>query len=60
MKTDEAAIDEGVDYCGLVQMIHKGFCLATLEKLFKEWPGGSYFFMKSTPRVPGDIPLVAI
>ena len=26
----------------------------------KEWPGGSHIFMKSTPRVTGDRPLMAI
>ena len=30
----------GVDYCGPVKKGHKGFCLATLEKLMKDWPGG--------------------
>ena len=39
---------------------HKGFFLATLERLMKYWPGGSYLVMKSTPRVPGDIPIMAI
>ena len=26
----------------------------------KEWPGGSHIVIKSTPRVTGDIPLMAI
>ena len=26
----------------------------------KEWPEGSYIFMKSTPRVPGDRPVMDI
>ena len=50
----------GVDYCGPVKMSHKGFCLATLEKLTKDWSGGSYLVLKSTPRFPGEIPLLAI
>ena len=50
----------GVDYCRLVKTTHKCFCLATLEKLMKYWPGGLYIFMKSTPRFTGDIPLLAI
>ena len=41
-------------------MIHKGFCLATLENLMKDWPGGSYLVMKSIPIVPGGRPLLAI
>ena len=51
---------EGLNYCGPAKTNHKGFCLATLENLMKYWPGGSYLVMKSTPRVPGGIPLVAI
>ena len=39
---------------------HKGFCLATLEKLMKDWPGGSYLVLKSTPIFPGERPLLAI
>ena len=33
VKTAEEAMAEGVDYCGPVKTIHKGFCLVTLEKL---------------------------
>ena len=40
----------GVDYCGQVKTIHRGFCLATLENLTKDWPGSSYLVLKSTPR----------
>ena len=57
-QSDEMAA--GVDYCGPLQMIDKGFCLATLENLMKYWPGGSYLDMKSTPRIPGGRPLLAI
>ena len=39
---------------------HKDFFLATLEKLMKYCSGGSYLVMNSTPRVTGDIPLMAI
>ena len=38
----------------------QGFFLATLEKLMKYWPGGSYIVMKSTTRVPGGRPLMEI
>ena len=51
---------EEVDYCGPTKTSHKGFCLATLGKLIKDWPGGSYLVLKSTPRFPGDIPLLYI
>ena len=50
----------GVDYCEPVRNIQKGFCLATLENVMKDWIGGSYLFMKSTPRVPGERPLLSI
>ena len=60
VKTAEEAMDLGVDYCGPVNTSHKGFCLATLEKFMKYWPGGSYLVMKINTRVPGGIPLVAI
>ena len=50
----------GVDYCGPVKTSHKGFCLAALEKLMKDWPGGLYLVMKSTPRFPGGRPLLDI
>ena len=51
---------QGVDYCGPMKTSHKGFCLATLEKLMEYWPGGSYLVMKITPIVPGGRPLIAI
>ena len=60
VKKVEEAMAEGVDYCGLEKTIHKGFCLATLEKLIKYWPGGSYIVMNNTPRVHGGRPLMDI
>ena len=47
----------GVNCCGPAKMSHKGFCLDTLEKLMKDWLGGSYLVMTITPRVPGGISL---
>ena len=58
MKIGEEELSEGVDYCGPVKTSHKGFFLATLEKLMKEWPGGSHLVMNMTQRVPGDRPLM--
>ena len=49
-----------VNYFGILKTRHKGFCLATIEIMMKYWPGGSYLVMKSTPRVYGGIPLMAI
>ena len=52
VKTSEEMEAAGVNYCRLVKKSHKGFYLATLEKLMKYWPGGSYLVVKSTPRFP--------
>ena len=51
---------EGVDHLGLVKTSHKGFFLATSEKLIKYCPGGSYLVMKSNPIVPGSRTLMSI
>ena len=51
----EKANAEGVYYFGPVKKNHKGFCLAILEELTKDWSGGSHIDIKSAPRVPGDI-----
>ena len=58
VKTAEEAMAAGVNYCGPVKTSHRVFCLATLENLIKDWPGGSYLVMKSTPKVPGGRPLL--
>ena len=55
VKTAEEMAAAGVNYCGPVKTSHKGFVLATLEKLMKDWPGGSYIVLKSTPIFPGEI-----
>ena len=60
MKAATEAMSEGVDYCAPTKTIHNGCYLATLEKLIKDWPGGSYLVLKSTPRFPGESPLLAI
>ena len=60
VKTYGESMDSGVHYCGPVNMSHKGFCLATLEKLMEDWPGGSYLVINSTPRFTDEIPPLAI
>ena len=60
VKTSEEMAATGVNYCGLAKTIHKGFYLAMLEKLIKDWPGGSYLVIKSTPRFTGERPLLAV
>ena len=60
VKISEEAMAKGVDYCRPVKMIHKGFCIATLEKLMRHWPVKSYLVMNSTPRFPGGRPFMDI
>ena len=60
LKTAEEVMSTGVDYCRPARTSHKGFCLATLEKLIKNCPVGSYLVTKSTPRFTGEIPLPVI
>ena len=60
VKTADEAMAAGVNYCGPVKTSHKGFFLATFEKLMKDFRGRSYIVMKSTPRFPGGRPLLAI
>ena len=60
MKTAEEAMAGGVDCCGPVKTSHKACCLAILEKLTEEFLGGPYLVMNTTPRVPGDGPIMDI
>ena len=63
VKTADEMAAAVFDYCGPEKTSHRGFCLATLEKLMKYWPGGSYLVSKSTPIFPGSLlpaPSVAI
>ena len=53
-------MDEVGDCYGPVKMIHKVIFLATLEKLMKDWLGGWYHVLKSTPIVLGGKPIMAI
>ena len=48
VKTAEDMAASGLNHYGPVKTSHKGLCLATLEKLMKYWPGGSYLVLKST------------
>ena len=60
VKNAEEMAAAGVAYYGTVKTSHKDVCLATLEKLVKDWPGGSYLVMKITPRFTGGRPLLAL
>ena len=44
-------MSDGLDYCMAINTTQNVFCISTLEKLTKYWPGGSYLGMKSNPRV---------
>ena len=41
-KAAEAAMELVVELIGMVKTNTKGFCKDTIEKLTKNWPGGSY------------------
>ena len=48
---------------GLIDMMKKNtkeLCKDAIEKLTKDWPGGSYLVLRSNPMVPGDRTLIAI
>ena len=50
----------GAELIGMAKTNTKGFCKETIEKFTKNWPGGSYFVLRSKPMVPGGWPLIAI
>ena len=47
-------------FIGMVKTNTKGFCKETIEKITKDWPGGSHIMLSSEPMGPGGSPLVAI
>ena len=59
-KAAEAAMELGAELIGTVKTNTKGFCKETIEKLKKDWPGGSYLVLGSKTMVPGGRPLIAI
>ena len=44
----------------MVKTNTKVFCKETIEKLTKDWPGGSYLVLRSKPMVPGDMLIISI
>ena len=50
----------GAELIGTLKTNNKGLCKETIEKLTKNWPGGSYLVLRSKPMVPGVRPLIAI
>ena len=53
-------MEVGAKLIGVLRKNTKGFCKETIEKLTKDWPGGSYFVLRSKPMVPGVRPLIII
>ena len=50
----------GAELNAMVKTNTKGFCKDTIEKLTKNWPGGSYIVLRSKPMVSGGRQLIAI
>ena len=48
------------EFIFMVKTNTKVFCKDTIEKLSKDWPGGSYIVLKSKHMVPGERSLIAI
>ena len=59
-KAAEAAMELGAELIGMVKTNTTGLCKEKIEKLTKNWPGGSYLVLRSKPMVPGGRPLIAI
>ena len=59
-KVAEAAMEVGAELIVMLKTNTKGFCKETIEKLTKDWPGGSYLLLSNKPMVPGYRPLIAI
>ena len=53
-------MEVGAEFIGVVNTNTKGLCKETIEKLTKDWPGGSYLVLRSKPMVPGYRPLISI
>ena len=56
----ESLMEFGAESVFMVNTNTKAFCKENIEKLTKDWPGGSYLVLKSNPMLPGDRPLIAI
>ena len=47
-------------FIGMVKTNTKGLFKETIEKLTKDWPGGSHLVLRSKHMVPGDRQIIAI
>ena len=59
-KAAETAMELGAELIGIMKTNTKGFCKETIEKLTKNWPGGSYLVLRSKPMEPGGRTIIAI
>ena len=59
-KPAEVAMEFFTKLIGMVNTNNKGFCKDNIEKLTKDWPGGSYLALSSKTMVPGYRPLITI
>ena len=50
----------GAELISKVKTNTKVLCKEKIQKLTKNWPGGSYLVLRSKPMVPGGRPLIAI
>ena len=57
---EEAAMEVGAKFIGMVKTNTKGFCKENIENLTKGWPGVSYLVLRSKPVLPGYRLLIAI
>ena len=46
----------GDEFIVMAKTNTKVFYKDTIEKLTKDWPGGSYLVLRSKPMIPGDTP----
>ena len=53
-------MEVGSELIGVLNTNTKGLCKETIEKLTKNWPGGSYLVLRRKPMVPGDRSIIAI
>ena len=56
----EVAMEFGAKLIGMLKINTKGFCKDTIEKLTKDWPGGSYLVLRSKPMIPRGRPIISI
>ena len=59
-KASKAVMEVGSEWIGMLKTNIKGFFKDNIEKLTKDWPGGSHLVLRSKPMVPGERPLTTV